>query len=41
MPNCCHIRAKKAAFFASSYQSKKVSFHFLSLPIFWTGDQEL
>ena len=20
---------------------KKVSFHFLSLPIFWTGDQEL
>jgi hypothetical protein len=29
MPNCCHIRAKKAAFFAPSYRSKKVSFHFL------------
>src|SRR6516164_4748086 len=26
MPNCCHIRAKKAAFFAPSYQSKKSLF---------------
>src|SRR6516165_2184938 len=37
MPNCCHIRAKKAAFFAPPIRAKKVSFHFLSLPIFWTG----
>jgi hypothetical protein len=24
-----------------SFRSKNVSFHFLSLPIFWDGDQEL
>src|SRR5271165_3350086 len=32
-PNCCHIRAKKAAFFTLFYQSKTVSSQFLFLPI--------
>jgi hypothetical protein len=31
--NCCHIRAKKAAFFTLFYQSKTVSSQFLFLPI--------
>src|ERR1700730_9584853 len=32
--NCCHIRAKKAAFFTLFYQSKTVSSQFLFLPIY-------
>ena len=31
--NCCHIRAKKAAFFTLFYQSKTVSSQLLFLPI--------
>src|ERR1700732_1291601 len=36
MPNCCHIRPKKAAFFPPSARAKTVSSHFLSLPMFHT-----
>jgi hypothetical protein len=35
--NCCHIRAKKAAFFTPPASAKIVSFHFLSLTMFPDG----